>query len=63
MILKFKDEDEMKDEFLKCIEIMTKLRHYTKEWSMHYGAMLNNKKKYWEQKADEFLESLNKKQK
>lgn len=41
--------------------ILLNLRHFSKLWDDNYGVEAKKRKKFWEQKADEYLESIEKK--
>ncbi|MBA3706361.1 MAG: hypothetical protein H0W84_10845 [Bacteroidetes bacterium] len=45
------------DELKEAAEIITKLRYNTKEWEEHYGADRRSRKKYWEIKADLWIDA------
>lgn len=63
MVLEFKNDAELEQSFLRLIEITINLRKWTKEWDEHYGSFTLGKKKFWQQKADEYLEELKTKKK
>ncbi len=43
-------------DLFRLAEILTKLRYKTKHWEQHYGADARNQKKFWEKKADEWID-------
>lgn len=58
MQVKLKTEDELKDMAAKLLHISVNLRHWTKEWNEKHGGLLLQRKKFWENKMDEYLEEL-----
>lgn len=42
----------------EALHILNNLRHHTKYWDEHYGALAKDAKKKWEKRADEFLEKI-----
>jgi hypothetical protein len=40
----------------RVAEILAKLRYSTKHWEKVYGADAKNAKKWWEKKADEWID-------
>jgi len=52
LILEVENEDEA---LLELATIMIKLRHNTKTWESEYGVFTKRAKKYWEEKADEWI--------
>lgn len=58
MTLKFKDDEEMGQSFLKSVEVLTKVRSAEKFWREHYGHEALRQKKKAEEAADKYLEEL-----
>lgn len=58
MKIKIETQDELKKVAEELLHILVNLRHSTKLWNQHYGAEFSNKKKRWEQAADNFLHKL-----
>lgn len=46
------------DRFLEIARIMHNLRFYTKYWHEHGGFHARKRMKYWEEKADAFLDKI-----
>lgn len=42
----------------EAIRVLANLRKFTKLWEESYGVELKNRKKYWEDRAEKFIESL-----
>lgn len=42
----------------EAIRVLANLRKFTKLWEESYGVELKNRKKYWEDRADELVEKL-----
>lgn len=51
-------EDKVLDKLNEAIIIIAKLRHHGKLWKRYFGSAHHGNLKRWEQKADEFLNSL-----
>lgn len=62
LVLKFGSDAEKDAALLEACRILISLRKYTKIWDERYGNTRVNKI-FWEQRADEFIENLNIKEK
>jgi len=58
MTIKITSEEELKKVTVELLHVLTNLRHWQKEWNLHYGGTLLNQKKIWEKRADELLGRL-----
>ena len=58
MRIKISSEQQLITTAEEAIKIIANLRKFTKLWEEGYGAELRNRKKYWEQEADKFIELL-----
>lgn len=58
MNIKINSEQELINVAQEGLHILNNLRHWTKLWNAHHGADLRERKQYWEEKADLFLEKL-----
>ncbi len=58
LVLEFSSEEEKEKALLEACNILIKLRRYTKIWDEKYGNTRTNKI-FWEERADEFIDSLN----
>lgn len=58
MNIKVKNNSELMEMARDAIHILNNLRHHTKYWDEHYGALAKNAKRKWEERADEFLEKI-----
>lgn len=58
MKLKISSEQELIDVATESVHILNNLRYWTKLWNAHHGAGLRERKQYWEERADLFLEKL-----
>lgn len=58
MIVKVHSEEELLMIAKEALHILVNLRHNSKAWERDYGAALKEAKKYWEGKADVFLNEL-----
>lgn len=58
MKIKVSSEDELVKVAQEGIHILNNLRYWTKLWNAHHGRELRDRKQYWEEKADLFLEQL-----
>ena len=46
------ETEDPTEELRQLANLLMNLRHSTKHWEEHYGALPRNTKKYWEKKAD-----------
>jgi len=53
-----KDEEKEK-QAENAIHLLGNLTHYVKKFDREYGGQNKERKKYWLQKAEEFLQSVN----
>jgi len=53
-----RSEEELAHEFREAVHILENLRKFQILWEESYGKTLKERKKYWEQKADQFLNRL-----
>jgi hypothetical protein len=53
-----RDEHDMNKKFEQLIVIMHNLRFSTKYWQQNGGGQANERRKYWEKRADEMLTEL-----
>ena len=51
-------EEELKNKFIEGVKIMNRLRYWTLKWEAGHGVELKVNKKYWEKRADEWLEGI-----
>lgn len=51
-------EEELKKVAEQAIHILANLRKFTRLWNESHGVELNERKKYYENKADELIEEL-----
>lgn len=58
MKVKIDSEEKLVHNMREAINIMVNMRKFQKLWEESYGVELKNKKKRWEEKADQFLLSL-----
>lgn len=58
MNIKIDSEEELYEVCKEALHILSNLRHFTKKWSEIHGVELKQRKEYYENKADEFLEQL-----
>lgn len=58
MKIKVNNEDELIKVAQEGLHILNNLRHWTKMWNAHFGSDFKERKKFWEEKADLFLEKL-----
>lgn len=58
MKIKINSEEELVKVAQEAVHILNNLRHWTKLWNAHHGKDLRDRKQYWEEKADLFLEQL-----
>ena len=56
MKIKVTSEEELVEVAKEALHILQNLRHWTKLWNAHHGSELRERKAYWEEKADLFLE-------
>jgi hypothetical protein len=52
------DGEDLTDTFVELVTVLNNMRHWQKEWGIHYGCALLNKRKFWEEKADKLLQRL-----
>jgi hypothetical protein len=53
-----KNNVELMELAREALHILVNVRHHTKYWDEHYGALAKTAKKKWEARADDFLERL-----
>lgn len=58
MRIKVDSEEELLKVAQEALHLLVNMRHYQKRWHTEFGAILKNRKKEWEDKADTFLERL-----
>lgn len=58
MKVKIESEEQLLEVAREALHVMNNLRYATKMWNMHYGSYWKEKKKYYEERADLFLEKL-----
>lgn len=51
-------EDDLVDVTRNLLHISINLIHWTKEWEKYHGKILNDRKKYWQNRMEEYLEEL-----
>jgi hypothetical protein len=51
-------EDELYEISKNLLHISVNLRYWTKEWDKHHGKTLLERKQYWQNRMDEYLEEL-----
>lgn len=55
MKIKIETEEQLVAAFKKLLHISVNMRHWQKEYGMHYGSGLRVKKVLWEERFDEFI--------
>lgn len=58
MKIKIETEEELVAAFKKLLHISVNMRHWQKEYGMHFGSALRVKKNDWEWKFDKMMEEL-----
>lgn len=58
MKIKISSEQELISVCEEALHIISNLRKFTKLWEQTHGVELKERKKYYETKADEFIERL-----
>lgn len=58
MKVKVKSEQELLKVAEEAIQVIANLRKFTKLWEESYGVELKNRKKCWENLADNFIDRL-----
>lgn len=56
MRIKIHTEEELVAAFKKLLHISVNMRHWQKEYGMHFGSSLRLKKNEWEERFDDFIE-------
>lgn len=58
MKIRITSEEELIEVATEAIHLLSNLRHMTKLWNESHGCELRNRKKYYEELSDKFLEKL-----
>ena len=58
MKIKIETEDDLHSLGVELLNILSNLRYWTKKWEDKYGVYMKDEKKYWEKRADDYLDSL-----
>lgn len=58
MNIKLTPDQDITELVIEGISILNNMRKFQKKWEESYGVELRHRKKYWEDRADEYLKKL-----
>lgn len=56
--IRVRDLTDVEEKFIEAVHILIRMRRAQKKWHEHFGARNRLTRQEWEQKADDFIASL-----